>query len=110
MIVISAGPGRIGAGRDAAEPRELGDRSPGATALLNTCWVALLQPRRLGGGLLLHRRQPHRAPRRRDRWRGRPFLDEHLLVAEIDLRDADRLRWRLPLLDRRALRHRGPVA
>jgi predicted amidohydrolase len=27
-----------------------------------------------------------------------PFLDEHLLVTGIDLREADRLRRRLPLL------------
>ncbi len=27
-----------------------------------------------------------------------PFLEEHLLVATIDLREADRVRWRLPLL------------
>jgi predicted amidohydrolase len=27
-----------------------------------------------------------------------PFLDQHLLIAEIDLREVDRLRWRLPLI------------
>jgi hypothetical protein len=32
-----------------------------------------------------------------------PYLDEHLLVTEIDLREVDRLRWKLPLL--RAERH-----
>jgi hypothetical protein len=27
-----------------------------------------------------------------------PILEEQLLVTEIDLRESDRLRWRLPLL------------
>ena len=27
-----------------------------------------------------------------------PYLDEDLLVAELDLREVDRLRWRLPIL------------
>ena len=32
-----------------------------------------------------------------------PYLEEHLLVTDIDLREVDRLRWKLPLL--RAERH-----
>jgi len=27
-----------------------------------------------------------------------PYLEEHLLVHDIDLREVDRLRWRLPIL------------
>ena len=27
-----------------------------------------------------------------------PYLEEHLLTAEVDLREVDRLRWRLPIL------------
>lgn len=30
-----------------------------------------------------------------------PLLDEHLLTAEIDLREVDRMRWRLPLVQAR---------
>lgn len=97
VVVISAGPGRVGAGAEPAshESWEMLTRS---TALLSTSWVAycnrvgweegafypggshIAQP----GGELLERA---------------PFLEEHLLTAEIDLRDADRLRWRLPLLE-----------
>ena len=97
LIVPSAGPGRIGAGEmpESAESWELLTRS---TALLNTCWVAYCN--RVGweegsfysGGSHLVRPGGELAERA-------PFLDEHLLVAEIDLRDADRLRWKLPLLD-----------
>ncbi len=37
-----------------------------------------------------------------------PYLDEHLLVAEIDLREVDRLRWRLPILRAERTTSRGP--
>jgi len=39
-----------------------------------------------------------------------PLLEEHLLVTEIDLRDSDRLRWRLPLLDAERSDIEGPAA
>jgi predicted amidohydrolase len=96
LLVPSAAPGRIGAGEvpESAEGWEVLTR---AAALLNTCWVVYCN--RVGweegsfytggshvvrpGGEILERA---------------PFLEEHLLVAEIDLRDADRLRWKLPLL------------
>ena len=38
-----------------------------------------------------------------------PLLEEHLLVTEIDLRDSDRLRWRLPLLDDERFDIQGPT-
>jgi predicted amidohydrolase len=97
LVVASAGPGRIGSGEVPAnhESWEMLTRS---TSLLGTCWVAYCN--RVGweegafypggshivrpGGDLLGRA---------------PFLDEHLLVGEVDLREADRLRWRLPLLE-----------
>lgn len=96
LIVPSAGPGRIGAGELPAnhESWEMLTRS---TALLNTCWVVYCN--RVGweegsfypgsshvvrpGGELVDRA---------------PVLEEHLLVTEIDLRESDRLRHRLPLL------------
>jgi predicted amidohydrolase len=86
----------VGAGELPAnhESWELLTRS---TALVNTCWV--LYCNRVGwedgafypgashivrpGGEILERA---------------PLLEEHLLVADIDLREADRLRWRLPLV------------
>lgn len=96
LCVMSASPGRIG-----SEPmppsQEAWESLTRASALLNTTWV--LYCGRVGweegtfytggshivrpGGELLARA---------------PYLDEHLLVADIDLREVDRLRWRLPIL------------
>jgi predicted amidohydrolase len=97
IVVLSAGPGRIGSGPlpTTHESWEMLTRS---TALLNTCWVAYSN--RVGweegsfypGGSHVVRPGGELADRA-------PFLEEHLLVTEVDLRDADRLRWRLPLLD-----------
>ncbi len=107
LIVPSAGPGRVGSGELPAsqESWELLTRS---TALLNTCWV--LYCNRVGweegafypgvshvvrpGGEILERA---------------PVLDEHLLVVDIDLREADRLRWRLPLLADQRQDIQGPA-
>jgi predicted amidohydrolase len=96
LLVVSAAPGRLGAGPEPAnhESWEMLTRS---TALHDTCWVAYCN--RVGweegsfysGGSHVVRPGGEVAARA-------PFLDEHLLVTEIDLREADRLRWRLPLL------------
>ncbi|HVT57837.1 MAG TPA: nitrilase-related carbon-nitrogen hydrolase [Thermoanaerobaculia bacterium] len=96
IVVPSAGPGRIGPGElpESAESWELLTRS---TALLNTCWV--LYCNRVGweegsfytGGS--HVVRPGGALEARA-----PMLDEDLLVADLDLREVDRLRWQLPLL------------
>jgi predicted amidohydrolase len=96
LIVPSAGPGRIGAGDDPAS-HESWEILTRATSLLDTCWVAYCN--RVGweegsfyaGGSHIVRPGGEVLARA-------PFLDEHLLVEEIDLREADRLRWRLPLL------------
>ncbi len=97
LIVTSAGPGRVGSG-DAPATHESWEMLTRSTALLNTCWV--LYCNRVGweegsfytGGSHVVR------PGGEVECRA-PFLDEDLLVAEIDLHDADRLRWRLPLLE-----------
>ncbi|HEV3077382.1 MAG TPA: nitrilase-related carbon-nitrogen hydrolase, partial [Thermoanaerobaculia bacterium] len=68
-----------------------------SAALLNTCWVVYCN--RVGweegsfytGGSHVVRPGGELAERA-------PYLEEHLLIAELDLRDADRLRWKLPLL------------
>ena len=96
LCVTSASPGRIGPG-DVPPSQEDWESLTRASALLNTCWV--LYCGRVGweegsfytggshvvrpGGELLARA---------------PYLEEHLLVADLDLREVDRLRWRLPIL------------
>lgn len=96
LIIPSAAPGRI-AGGELPANHESWEMLTRSTALLNTCWVAYCN--RVGweegsfyagashivrpGGELLERA---------------PVLEEHLLVADLDLRESDRLRWKLPLL------------
>jgi predicted amidohydrolase len=101
LCVISASPGRIGPG-ERPESQEDWETLTRATALLNTCWVVYCN--RVGweegsfytGGS--HVVRPGGEVMMRA-----PYLDEHLLVTEVDLREVDRLRWKLPLL--RAERH-----
>lgn len=96
LCVPSVSPGRIGSG-DMPPSQEAWEVITRSTALLNTCWA--LYCNRVGweegtfytggshivrpGGELLARAA---------------YLDEELLIAEIDLREVDRLRWRLPLV------------
>lgn len=97
LLVPSVSPGRVGASPVpvSSENWEIITRS---AALLNTCWVVycnrvgweegsfysggshVVRP---GGDLAAHA----------------SYLEEDLLVADIDLRAADRLRWSLPLLE-----------
>lgn len=108
VICPSAGPGRVGSG-PVPESHEAWEIITRATALLSTCWVVYCN--RVGweegsfyaGGS--HIVRPGGEVEGRS-----PFLEEHLLVAEIDLRDCDRLRWRLPLLDDERSDIEGPPA
>jgi N-carbamoylputrescine amidase len=107
LIIPSAGPGRIGAG-DLPESQESWELVTRSTALLNTCWVVYCN--RVGweegsfytGGSHVVRPGGELAVRA-------PLLEEHLLVAEIDLREADRLRWKLPLIDDERTDLEGPL-
>ncbi|HEX7185217.1 MAG TPA: nitrilase-related carbon-nitrogen hydrolase [Thermoanaerobaculia bacterium] len=97
LIVPSAGPGRIGAGTDPIS-HESWEMLTRTTSMLATCWIAYCN--RVGweegsfytGGSHIVRPGGDVAARAN-------FLDEDLVIAEIDLRDSDRLRWRLPLLE-----------
>jgi N-carbamoylputrescine amidase len=97
LLVPSSGPGRIGPGVDPVS-HDSWETLTRATSLLDTCWVVYCN--RVGweegsfypGGSHIVRPGGEVLARA-------PFLDEHLLVAEIDLRETDRLRWRLPLLE-----------
>ncbi len=101
LLVPSAAPGRIGAGElpESVESWELVTRS---TALINTCWVVHCNRVGWEEGSFYHGSSHVVRPGGEIVERA-PVLAEHLLTAEIDLRDADRLRWKLPLLaDERA--------
>jgi len=97
LVVPSASPGRVGPG-PVPESVDTWETLTRATALVNTCWV--LYCNRVGweegsfypGGSHVVRPGGEVAERA-------PIMEEHLLVTRIDLRDADRLRWRLPILD-----------
>jgi predicted amidohydrolase len=102
--VISASPGRVGPA-NVPKARKTGRPHPRA-ALLNTSWV--LYCNRVGWEEgTFYTRQPHRAPGGEVLARA-PFLDEHLLVAEIDVLEVDRLRWKLPLLRAERVDVEGP--
>jgi N-carbamoylputrescine amidase len=96
LAVLSAGPGRVGSG-ETLESQQTWECLTRSTAVVNTCW--LLYCNRVGweegsfyagashivrpdGQILMQAAS----------------LEEDLLVARLDLREADRMRWRLPLL------------
>jgi predicted amidohydrolase len=108
LIVPSAGPGRIGAGElpESQEAWELVTRS---TALLNTCWVVYCNRVGWEEGSFYTGCSHVVRPGGELALRG-PILEEQLLVTDIDLRDADRLRWKLPLLDDERANVEGPEA
>jgi len=96
LVVLSAAPGRIGP-HEIPESHDTWEALTRATAIMDTSWV--LYCNRVGfeegsfyaGGS--HVVTPDGQITERA-----PFLDEHLLVATIDLSEVDRVRRRLPLL------------
>lgn len=104
--VLSAGPGRVGGGKT-LEGQETWECITRSTAVVSTSW--LLYCNRVGweegsfyaGGSHIVR------PGGRILCRA-PSLEEDLLVATLDLREVDRLRWRLPLLREERYDIEGP--
>lgn len=104
--VLSAGPGRVGSG-ETLESQEIWECITRSTAVVNTSW--LLYCNRVGweegsfyaGGSHIVR------PGGQILCRAANF-QEDLLVATLDLREVDRLRWRLPLLREERADIEGP--
>ena len=96
LTVISAGPGRVGQGERLGS-QETWESLTRSTALVNTSWVLYCnrvgweEGSFYGGG-------SHIVGPDGDIICRAEGLSEDLLVASIDLREADRVRWRLPLL------------
>ena len=96
LVVISASPGRLGAEAEPAS-QSTWEALTRSAAIVNTSWVVYAN--RVGweegtfytGGSHLVRPGGDLVARA-------PFLEEDLLVRTIDLREVDRLRWRLPLV------------
>lgn len=106
VAVISASPGRIGSSEMPAS-QEAWESLTRAAALLNTAYVAYVG--RVGweegtfytGGSHVVRPGGELVARA-------PYLEEELLVVEVDLREVDRLRWRLPILEAERSDIEGP--
>ena len=104
--VTSAGPGRVGSG-DTMESQETWECLTRATAVVNTAWV--LYCNRVGweeGSFYAgasHIVRPDGQILMRS-----PLLTEDLLVARLDLREVDRARWRVPLLQSHRRDIEGP--
>lgn len=106
LVVTSAGPGRIGA-EPVPESQSDWEALTRSTALIDTVWVVYCnrtgweEGSFYGGGSHVVRpggEISHRAA----------FLEEELLIADLDLEEADRLRRRLPLLDEHRTDIEGP--
>lgn len=106
IVVLSAGPGRIGSG-PLPESAEVWRTVTRSTALFTTCWVVYCNRVGWEEGSF-YSGDSHVVRPGGEILASAPVLEEHLLVADLDLREADRLRWRLPLLDDERADIRGP--
>lgn len=106
LVVISAGPGRLGNGPRPGS-QDAWESLTRSTALVDTLWVAYCnrtgweEGSFYGGGSHLVRPDGEILCRAE-------LLEEELLTADLDLAEADRVRWRLPLLDDHRTDIEGP--
>ena len=107
LVVLSAGPGRIGSG-DLPESAEVWRTVTRSTALFTISWVVYCNRVGWEEGSF-YSGDSHVVRPGGEVLAAAPVLDEHLLVVDLDLREADRLRWRLPLLEDERLDVRGPA-
>lgn len=96
LVVLSAAPGRIGAG-EVPESQETWEALTRATAILDTSWVVYCNRVGFEEGSFYTGGSHIVAPDGRIVAQA-PVLDEHLLVARLDLSEVDRARQHLPLL------------
>lgn len=96
LAVLSAGPGRVGSGEN-LESQDTWECLTRSTALVNTSW--LLYCNRVGWeeGSFYAGASHIVRPDGQILMRASSF-EEDLLVARLDLREVDRVRWRVPLL------------
>jgi len=107
IVVLSAGPGRIGSG-PLPESADVWRTVTRSTALFTTCWVVYCNRVGWEEGSF-YSGDSHVVRPGGEIMASAPALEEHLLVADLDLREADRLRWRLPLLDDERADVQGPA-
>ena len=106
LVVTSAGPGRIGAD-PVPESQSAWEALTRSTALVDTLWVVYCnrtgweEGSFYGGGSHVVRPGGEISQRA-------DFLEEELLIADLDLEEVDRMRWRLPLLGEHRTDIEGP--
>lgn len=96
LVVLSAAPGRIGGG-EVPKSQETWEALTRATAILDTSWVVYCNRVGFEEGSFYAGASHVVAPDGLIVKRA-PVLEEHLLVATLDLSEVDRVRQRLPLL------------
>jgi len=96
LAVLSAGPGRIGSG-ETLESQDTWECLTRSTALVNTCWLVYCNRVGWEEGSFYAGASHIVRPDGQIVMRASTF-EEDLLVARLDLREVDRVRWRVPLL------------
>jgi len=96
LAVLSAGPGRVGSG-DTLETQDTWECLTRSTALVNTCWLVYCNRVGWEEGSFYAGASHIVRPDGQILMRASSF-EEDLLVARLDLREVDRVRWRVPLL------------
>ena len=96
LAVLLAGPGRVGSGEQ-LESQETWECLTRSTALVNTCWLTYCNRVGWEEGSFYAGASHIVRPDGQILMRA-ASLEEELLVARLDLREVDRVRWRVPLL------------
>lgn len=106
LIVSSASPGRVGADPVPSSQTDW-EALTRSTALVNTMWVLYCNRTGWEEGSF-YSGGSHIVRPGGEMYRRAAFLQEELLVANLEIDEVDRLRWRLPLLREQRSDIRGP--